>query len=101
MLVDVAGGARFDIQTFKDSFPKQPGRLVLQGLLDIQMTVVLPGMERTQTQWKELLGSVGLEIVRFHSIGNEVEGLIEAVRRAWATVTLKARFHVLPRMTTS
>ncbi|KAF6231715.1 hypothetical protein HO173_010017 [Letharia columbiana] len=164
LLVDVAGGFGYDIQTFKDRFPDQTGRLVLQdqpsvidnvielhpdivrmkydffteqpvkgarayyfrsichdwsddkcrellsntvaamepgyskilindwvlpdtgspllpALMDIQMIIVLSGIERTQTQWKELLGSVGLEIVKFHSLGKEVEGLIEAVRK--------------------
>lgn len=164
LLVDVAGGHGYDIQTFKDRFSNHSGRLVLQdlpsviddikelhpdivrmkhdffteqpikgarayyfrsichdwsdakcreilsntvaamepgyskilindwvlpdtgspllpALLDIQMIAVLSGMERTQTQWKELLGSVGLEIVKFHTIGKEIEGLIEAVRK--------------------
>ncbi len=44
----------------------------------------LSGMERTVSQWKELLHSVGLEIVKFWEPGKEVDGLIEAVlnRRA-------------------
>lgn len=58
------------------------GSPLIPALLDIQIMAVLPGMERTQTQWKELLESVGLEIVKIHTIGKEVEGLIEAVRKA-------------------
>lgn len=57
------------------------GSPLLPALLDIQMLAVLSGMERTQTQWKQLLESVGLEIVKFHTIGKEIEGLIEAVQR--------------------
>ena len=57
------------------------GNPLVPALLDIQVLVVLSGMERTQTQWRELLGSVGLEIVNLHTAGNEVEGLIEAVRK--------------------
>ena len=57
------------------------GSPLVPALLDIQMLVVLSGMERTETQWKHLLASVGLEIVKFHTIGKEVEGLIEAVRK--------------------
>lgn len=57
------------------------GSPLLPALMDIQMIIVLSGIERTQTQWKELLGSVGLEVVKFHSLGKEVEGLIEAVRK--------------------
>lgn len=54
-------------------------------LLDIQMMVILSGMKRTESQWKELLGSVGLEVVKFwksDSKGSmEQQGLIEAVRK--------------------
>ena len=57
------------------------GSPLLPALLDIQMLAIFSGMERTQPQWKELLGSVGLEIVKFHTIGKETEGLIEAVRK--------------------
>lgn len=48
-------------------------------LLDINMMALFSGMQRTQSQWKNLLESVGLKIVKFWSIGPEVEGLIEAV----------------------
>ncbi|KAL8829948.1 MAG: hypothetical protein Q9191_001720 [Dirinaria sp. TL-2023a] len=48
-------------------------------LLDINMMALFSGMQRTQTQWKDLLESVGLKIVKFWSVGPEVEGLIEAV----------------------
>lgn len=48
-------------------------------LNDIIMMAVLASMERTRTQWTELLRSVGLKIVRFWSKGPEDEGLIEAV----------------------
>ena len=57
------------------------GSPLVPALLDIQVLAVLSGMERTQTQWRELLGSVGLETVSFHTACNEVEGLIEAVRK--------------------
>ena len=42
---------------------------------------VLSGMERTVSQWKGLLDSVGLEIMKFWDSGKEVEGLIEAMRK--------------------
>lgn len=48
-------------------------------LLDINMMALFSGMQRTQTQWKNLLESVGLKIVKFWSNGPEVEGLIEAI----------------------
>lgn len=57
------------------------GSPLLPALMDIQMIIVLSGIERTQTQWKDLLESVGLEVVKFHSLGKEVEDLIEAVRK--------------------
>jgi len=53
------------------------GSPLLPALLDLQMMAMLSGIERTETQWKGLLGEVGLEIVNFWSVGVEVEGLIE------------------------
>ena len=46
---------------------------------DILMMALISGMERTQTQWTELLTAAGLEIVKFHIVDFETEGLIEAV----------------------
>ena len=46
-------------------------------LLDIQMMGLHSGMERTEKQWRELLGSVGLS-AQFHKVDNNSEGLIEA-----------------------
>jgi hypothetical protein len=43
---------------------------------------MLSGTERTETQWKELLGSLGFEIVKFWRQDVEAVGLIEAVRKA-------------------
>ncbi|TVY47936.1 Demethylsterigmatocystin 6-O-methyltransferase [Lachnellula occidentalis] len=50
-------------------------------LLDINMMALFSGMERTEIQWRELLGSAGLEVVKFWTIGKETEGLIEAIRK--------------------
>jgi hypothetical protein len=58
------------------------GAPLFPALLDIQMLAVLSGMERTETQWRELFGSLGLEIVKFWRQDMEAEGLIEAVRKA-------------------
>lgn len=57
------------------------GTPLYPALLDINMLAVLSGMERTETQWKELLDSVGLEIVRFWRVDTETEGLIEAIKK--------------------
>lgn len=56
------------------------GAALFPSLLDINMLVLLNGMERTETQWKELLSSVGLEVVKFwyNNADNNQEGLIEA-----------------------
>jgi predicted metallo-beta-lactamase superfamily hydrolase len=51
-------------------------------LLIIHMLAVFSGMERTKTQLKELLASVGLEIIKFWSVREHAEGLIEAVKKA-------------------
>jgi hypothetical protein len=51
-------------------------------LLIINMLAVFSGMERTKTQLKELLASVGLEIIKFWSVREDAEGLIEAAKKA-------------------
>lgn len=57
------------------------GTPLYPALLDINMLALLSGMERTTSQWKALLDSVGLEIVKFWTIDKETEGLIEAVKK--------------------
>ena len=43
------------------------------------MMSIVAGMERTEAQWKELLGSVGLEIQEIWTGDGETESIIEAV----------------------
>ena len=50
------------------------GTPLYPALLDINMLALLSGMERTETQWTELLSSVELEIVKFWKIDLETEG---------------------------
>ena len=47
--------------------------------MDLNMLAMHAGMERTQSQWRELLGSAGFEIVNFWPPPGEGEGVIEAV----------------------
>ena len=56
------------------------GAALFPSLLDINMLALLNGMERTETQWENLLASVGLEVVKFwYNDGDrDQEGLIEA-----------------------
>jgi hypothetical protein len=56
------------------------GAALFPSLLDINMLALLNGMERTETQWKELLASVGLEVAKFwyNNGDRHQEGLIEA-----------------------
>lgn len=49
----------------------------LQASLDIMMMMLVSGLERTEMQWRDLLDSVGLEVVRIWSIMPEVEAVIE------------------------
>ena len=51
---------------------------------DIRMMLLHAGMERTESQWKELLNGVGLELEGFWSVERGGEGVIEAVKRAKA-----------------
>ena len=57
------------------------GAALYPSLLDINMMGLFSSMERTESQWKELLASEGFEIVKMWSIpGNE--GCIEAELRS-------------------
>ena len=47
-------------------------------LLDINMMALLNGMERTKKQWTKLLEAAGLKVVKFWTIADDVEGLVEA-----------------------
>lgn len=56
---------------------------------DILMMVLLAGQERAESQWTELLGGVGLEIVGFWTLVKGGEGVIEAVKRTHPAQCLK------------
>ena len=47
-------------------------------LLDINMMALLNGMERTREQWTTILEAAGLKVVKFWTLGDAIEGLIEA-----------------------
>ena len=51
---------------------------VFATLSDINMMAACAGMERTRSQWADLLGTSGLRIHRIWSIGVDSESLIEA-----------------------
>ena len=57
------------------------GASLLGSLLDINMMALLSGMERTESQWKSLLPTCGLEITKFWSVGRDAEGLVECVKK--------------------
>ena len=46
---------------------------------DFNMMSICAGMERTEAQWKDLLGSVGLEVKGIWTGGGDTESIIEAV----------------------
>lgn len=50
----------------------------LQASLDIMMMTLVSGLERTEMQWRALLESIGLEVVKIWSIMPDVEAVIEA-----------------------
>jgi hypothetical protein len=58
------------------------GASLFSSLLDIHMLALFSGMERTKAQLTELLASVGLKIVKFWSVREDAEGLIEAVKKS-------------------
>ena len=49
--------------------------------IDLTMMAALASRERTRTQWVELLGSVGLEIVAIHTYTPSIYESIMIVRR--------------------
>lgn len=53
------------------------GATQLPASLDIMMMTLVSGLERTESQWRELLGSVGLEVVRIWTVIPEAEAVIE------------------------
>ena len=46
---------------------------------DINMMSIVAGIERTEEQWHQLLGSVGLRIVRIWTEEPDSESIIEAM----------------------
>ena len=46
---------------------------------DFNMMSICAGVERTEAQWKELLGSVGLEVKGIWMGDGDTESIIEAV----------------------
>ncbi|KAB8251311.1 S-adenosyl-L-methionine-dependent methyltransferase [Aspergillus flavus] len=55
------------------------GAALLQASIDIQMMSIGSGMERSERQWRELLGAAGLEITGIWSGSPGMESIIEAV----------------------
>lgn len=49
----------------------------LQASLDIMMMALVSGLERTEMQWRALLESIGLEVVKIWSVVPEAEAVIE------------------------
>lgn len=52
---------------------------LFQASLDIQMMSIGAGVERSESQWRELLHSAGFEIVRIWKKDPGMEAVIEAV----------------------
>ena len=57
------------------------GAPVAGGTYDLMMLLLLSGMERSESQWKDLLNSVGLEIKKVWRKDGVGEGVIEAKKR--------------------
>ena len=57
------------------------GAPVAGGTYDLMMLMLLSGMERSESQWKDLLHSVGLEVKEIWRKDGVGEGVIEAKKR--------------------
>ena len=55
------------------------GSSVYATFLNINIMAVYAGMERTETQWEDLLKSSGLRISKIWSASQDTESIIEAV----------------------
>ncbi|CAF9943402.1 MAG: hypothetical protein ALECFALPRED_000295 [Alectoria fallacina] len=58
-------------------------------LADIHMMGDLSGTERSEKQFRELLGSIGLEVVNFWQPPGASEGIIEAVKKSSGTQSVQ------------
>ena len=54
------------------------GAGIQQATLDIHMMATVAGMERTEDQWRRLLGSIGLDVVKIWTGAPGSESVIEA-----------------------
>ncbi|MCJ1379927.1 hypothetical protein MMC17_003030 [Xylographa soralifera] len=82
---------------FEWIFPERDVPL-FPSLLDINLMVLLSGMERTESQWRILLDSAGFEIVKFWKTSPDTEGMIEAVLKGENEKDTDAMTEAAPKM---
>lgn len=51
----------------------------MQSAMDIQMMSIGAGVERSKSQWIELLGAAGLKVTGIWNVSPSMESIIEAV----------------------
>lgn len=61
----------------RDFVLPETGAPLVASCNDLLMMVLLAGIERTESQWRDLLESVNLEVVGFWDMVNGGEGVIE------------------------
>lgn len=61
-----------------DAFLPTRGCPAILGALDLAMMAMHAGKERTESQWTDLLGEVGLKVNRFWTYKGGASGIIEA-----------------------
>ena len=61
--------------------------LLLAAGFDLQMMALHSGMERSERQWRALLGGAGLEVVKvsFPREHGNGEGIVEAMRKQYSS----------------
>lgn len=62
--------------------------------LDLMMMTMVSSGERKEQQWRQLLEKAGLRILKIWSYENEVESLIECVRRRERVEEKRWNYHV-------
>ena len=68
----------YSILLINDYVVPETGASVHTSALDIQMMSLLAGIERTESQWMNLLSLSGLSLKRVWHSGNRFESIIEA-----------------------
>ena len=70
---------RYSILLIHDLILPNKGATAYQAIFDMTMMTFNSGMERSQTQWEQLLDQAGFEVVKFWIDDEDADGIVEAL----------------------